>query len=57
MHFSVLNNDKSLRKTLSHVGICDTCNKEFGRSEKEQSCLDWCEYADQCRKIIKRIKR
>ena len=39
------------------VGICDTCNKEFGRPEKEQSCLDWCEYADKCREIIKRMKR
>lgn len=35
------------------VGVCDTCNKEFGRPEKEQSCLDWCEYADKCREIIK----
>jgi hypothetical protein len=39
------------------VGICDKCNKEFGRPEKEESCLDWCEYADECRKIIKRVKR
>jgi predicted amidophosphoribosyltransferase len=39
------------------TGICDTCNKEVGRPEKEQSCLNWCEYAAQCREIIKRMKR
>lgn len=39
------------------VGICDTCNKELGRPEKEQSCLEWCEYADKCREIINRMKR
>jgi len=36
--------------------ICDTCNKESGRPEKEQSCLDWCEYAERCGEIIKRKK-
>jgi hypothetical protein len=35
------------------VGICDTCEKEFSRPEKEASCLDWCEFADKCRKTIK----
>ena len=39
------------------VGICDTCDKEIRRSEKEQSCLDWCEYADKCREMIKNVKR
>jgi len=39
------------------VGMCNTCNKRFGRSEKEQSCLDWCEYAEKCREIIKSKKR
>jgi predicted RNA-binding Zn-ribbon protein involved in translation (DUF1610 family) len=39
------------------TGICDSCNKEVSRPTKEQSCLDWCEYADKCREIIKRMKR
>jgi hypothetical protein len=39
------------------VGICTTCEEEVGRPEKEQSCLDWCEYADKCREIINRQKR
>jgi hypothetical protein len=39
------------------VGTCDTCNKELGRPEKEQSCLDWCEYANKCREIIKQMKQ
>jgi hypothetical protein len=38
------------------TGICDTCSKEVGRPEKEPSCLDWCQYADKCREIIKRKK-
>lgn len=35
---------------------CDTCNKEVSRPEKEQSCLDWCEFADKCKEIIERTK-
>jgi hypothetical protein len=38
------------------VCVCDTCEKEFGRPEKEASCLDWCEFADKCREIIKNKK-
>lgn len=38
------------------VGMCDTCNQESGRPNKEQSCLDWCEYADKCRAIIESKK-
>jgi hypothetical protein len=38
------------------VGICDTCENEFGRPEKEASCLDWCEFADKCRAMIKNKK-
>ena len=37
-------------------GICDTCDKEVNRPEKEPSCLDWCQYEDKCREIIKRKK-
>ncbi|MGD8506554.1 MAG: hypothetical protein PVF15_07830 [Candidatus Bathyarchaeota archaeon] len=39
------------------VGTCTTCNKESGKPQKEQSCLDWCEYADKCREIVSRTKR
>ncbi|UCF58990.1 MAG: hypothetical protein JSV15_00760 [Candidatus Bathyarchaeota archaeon] len=39
------------------VGTCTTCEEEVGRPEKEQSCLDWCEYADKCREIISHQKR
>ncbi|MFB0567964.1 MAG: hypothetical protein ACETVM_05220 [Candidatus Bathyarchaeia archaeon] len=39
------------------IGICVTCNKEYGRPEKEQLCLDWCEYADKYKDIIKHMKR
>jgi hypothetical protein len=38
------------------VGMCDTCNKEVGRLEQKQSCLDWCEHREKCREIIKRLK-
>ncbi|MFW6122288.1 MAG: phosphohydrolase [Petrotogales bacterium] len=34
------------------TAVCDICGKEVSRQEKEQSCLDWCEHADKCRKII-----
>jgi hypothetical protein len=27
-----------------------------GKNDKEPSCLDWCQYADKCREIIKRKK-
>ncbi|MFB0559846.1 MAG: hypothetical protein ACETWM_01255 [Candidatus Lokiarchaeia archaeon] len=39
------------------TGICNTCNKEVSRFEKEQSCLDYCEYADKCKEIIKQMKQ
>ncbi|TRO47007.1 phosphohydrolase [Candidatus Bathyarchaeota archaeon] len=32
--------------------ICDICNKEVTRQEKEASCLEWCEFADKCKAII-----
>ena len=32
--------------------ICEICNKEVQRSEKETSCLEWCEFADKCKAII-----
>ena len=38
------------------AGICDTCEKEFGRPEKQQSCLEWCEFADKCKLIIENKK-
>ncbi|UCB61204.1 MAG: hypothetical protein JSW72_03920 [Candidatus Bathyarchaeota archaeon] len=39
-----------------NMGICDGCEKEIGRPQKEQSCLDWCEHADKCRDLIKHQK-
>ncbi len=38
------------------TGICDTCHKEVSKFVKEQSCLDYCEYADKCREIIENTK-
>ncbi|MCW3982273.1 MAG: hypothetical protein NWE81_04095 [Candidatus Bathyarchaeota archaeon] len=35
------------------VGTCEACEKESPRPEKQQSCLDWCEYADKCRDFIR----
>ena len=37
-------------------GVCDICGKEVSRKEKNASCLDWCEFADKCKEIIKRKK-
>ncbi|UCE95868.1 MAG: hypothetical protein JSV51_09245 [Candidatus Bathyarchaeota archaeon] len=43
--------------TDEDAGVCDTCEKESSRPEKEQSCLDWCDYADKCRELINSQKR
>ena len=32
--------------------ICEICEKEVKRPEKEASCLEWCEFADKCKAII-----
>ena len=34
------------------TGLCLDCGAEWQRPEKEASCLDYCDYADQCREII-----
>lgn len=39
------------------VGTCDACGNEMPRPNKEQSCLDWCEHAENCREIIANMKR
>ena len=39
------------------VGICLNCGAEWHRPEKEASCLDYCEYADKCREIIRSKQR
>ena len=36
--------------------VCEICNKEVTRHEKEASCLEWCEFADKCKAIINRKK-
>jgi len=35
------------------AGICMNCGAEWRRPEKEASCLEYCEYADECRALIK----
>jgi len=42
--------------TDEDTAICEICEKEVSRHEKEASCLDWCEFADKCREIIKNKK-
>lgn len=39
------------------TGICLDCGVEWVRPVKEASCLDYCDYADQCREIINSSKR
>ena len=34
------------------VGTCIECNAEWRRPDKNNSCLDYCEYAEKCRSII-----
>ena len=35
------------------AGVCLDCGAEWKRAEENASCLDYCEYADKCREIIK----
>jgi hypothetical protein len=42
--------------TDEETAICDICEKEVKRTEKEASCLEWCEFADKCRAIIQNKK-
>ncbi|MCW4034555.1 MAG: phosphohydrolase [Candidatus Bathyarchaeota archaeon] len=39
--------------SAENTAECEICGKEVSRTEKEASCLDWCEFADKCREIIK----
>lgn len=34
-------------------GICIECGYEWKRPDENASCLNYCEYADKCREIIK----
>ncbi|UCG45340.1 MAG: hypothetical protein JSV58_00745 [Candidatus Bathyarchaeota archaeon] len=38
------------------AGICIACKRNIDRPEKQQSCLNWCEYADKCKEIIRQQK-
>lgn len=38
------------------VGECNDCGAEWKRPDKNNSCLDYCEYADKCRGIIESRK-
>jgi len=35
------------------AGVCLDCGAKWKRAEENASCLDYCEYADKCREIIK----
>ena len=35
------------------VGVCLDCRADWRRPDEEASCLDYCEYADKCREIIR----
>jgi hypothetical protein len=35
------------------TGVCLKCGKEWPRPDSNASCLDYCDYADKCREIIK----
>ncbi len=35
-------------------GICIDCGNKWTRPEEKASCLDYCQYADQCKDIIKK---
>ena len=39
------------------AGVCLDCGATWARPEKGASCLDYCEYADQCREIIEARKK
>jgi hypothetical protein len=35
-------------------GICISCGAKWAKPDDKSSCLDYCEYAEECRKIIAR---
>jgi len=35
------------------VCTCPKCEAEWRRPDKDASCLEYCEYADKCREIIR----
>jgi hypothetical protein len=38
------------------TGVCIACGAEWVRPDPTASCLEYCEYADQCRAIIARTR-
>lgn len=38
-------------------GVCLDCGAEWERTDREVSCLEYCEYADKCRGIIMSKRR
>ncbi len=38
------------------TGICLNCGAEWRPPKEEASCLEYCEYADKCREIIRATK-
>ncbi|MEM2126817.1 MAG: hypothetical protein QXH67_01160 [Candidatus Bathyarchaeia archaeon] len=39
------------------VGVCLNCGSEWRPPEKEALCLEYCEYADKCKELIRILKR
>ncbi len=39
------------------TGICEKCGAEWHEPDEHSSCLQYCEFADKCREIIKERKR
>jgi len=35
------------------VGVCLECGAEWRRPDENASCLEYCEYAERCREIIR----
>ena len=35
------------------VGVCLGCGAEWRRPDENASCLEYCEYADRCKEIIR----
>ena len=35
------------------VGVCLDCGADWNRVEQNSSCLDYCDFADKCKEIIK----
>lgn len=39
------------------TGVCLECGGEWHRLDEDASCLEYCEYADKCREVIRASTR